>query len=115
MKKPRDVSAEFEKALAQQNSKRYLLRLYVTGATAKSGKAISSIKKICDEYLKDRVELEVIDIHQKPEIARQDQIVALPTLIKRLPPPLRRVIGDLSDTERVLAGLDLVEKEGAAK
>ncbi len=110
-KKPKDVSEEFEKALAREDRKKYLLRLYVTGATPKSAMAISNIKKICEANLKGRYELEVIDAFQKPWMAKQDQVVAMPTLIKELPPPLRRVIGDLSDKERVLVGLDLIESE----
>ncbi|MFP4031151.1 MAG: circadian clock KaiB family protein [Desulfococcaceae bacterium] len=108
---PKNARADFERALADRESKRYMLRLYVSGATFKSMRAISNIRKICEEHLKGRFELEVIDTYQKPEMARSDQIVALPTLIKELPPPLRRVIGDLSDADRVLVGLDLAEKE----
>ncbi len=109
---PKDASRSFGKALAREDSKTYLLRLFITGATPKSVKAVSNIKKICESMLKGRLELEVIDLYQDPQKARKDQIVAAPTLVKKLPLPLRRVIGDLSDTERVLVGLDLVEKEG---
>ncbi len=108
---PKNVSEDFERALAREGEKKYLLRLYVSGATPKSAKAISNIKKICEAKLKGRYELEVIDAFQKPWMAKQDQVVAMPTLIKELPPPLRRVIGDLSDNEKVLVGLDLVENE----
>lgn len=107
---PRNAREDFERALADRKTKRYILRLYVSGATFKSMRAISNIRKICKEHLKDRFELEVIDTYQKPEMARTDQIVALPTLIKELPPPLRRVIGDLSDADRVLVGLDLAQE-----
>lgn len=86
---------------------RYLLRLYVAGQTPKSLSAIANIKKICEENLQGRYELEVIDLYQQPQLAQGDQIIALPTLIKKIPPPLRRIIGDLSDTERVLVGLDI--------
>lgn len=85
----------------------YLLRLYVTGTTLRSSRAIRSIKAICEAHLKGRYRLEVVDIYQRPALARDEQIVATPTLIRELPPPIRRLIGDLSDTERVLVGLDL--------
>lgn len=85
----------------------HLLRLYVAGTTARSSRAIRTIREICEEHLKGRYRLEVIDIYQRPALARDEQIVATPTLIRELPPPLRRLIGDLSDVERVLVGLDL--------
>lgn len=88
-------------------SKQYLLRLYVAGTTQRSMAAIANIRKICEENLQGRYVLEVIDLYQQPQLAAGDQIVALPTLIKKLPPPLRRIIGDLSDTDKVLIGLDL--------
>ncbi|MBU3626359.1 hypothetical protein ICN48_08935 [Polynucleobacter sp. JS-Safj-400b-B2] len=87
--------------------KKYILRLYVAGATARSVAAITNIKKICDEQLAGQYTLEVIDLYQQPLLAAGHQIIAIPTLIKELPPPLRRIIGDLSDTEKVLVGLDL--------
>ncbi len=90
-----------------QESERYVLRLYVTGTTERSRQAILNVKKVCEEYLQGRYDLEVIDIYQQPALARGEQIIAAPTLIKRLPVPLRRLIGDLSDHERVLLGLDL--------
>ncbi len=89
---------------------RYLLRLYVAGQTPKCLSAIANIKKICEENLQGRYELEVIDLYEQPQLAQGDQIVALPTLIKKIPQPLRRIIGDLSDTERVLVGLDIRSK-----
>jgi len=85
----------------------YVLRLYVAGQSPRSVTAIANIKKICVEELHGKYDLEVIDLHQQPQLAQGDQIIAVPTLIKRLPPPLRRIIGDLSDTERVLVGLDI--------
>lgn len=87
--------------------KKYLLRLYVTGTTQRSMRAIANIKSICEDYLKGRYQLEVIDIYQNPSLGKGEQIIASPTLIRRLPLPLRRFIGDLSDTERILLGLDL--------
>jgi circadian clock protein KaiB len=86
---------------------RYILRLYVTGLTLNSRKAILNIKKICEEHLQGRYDLEVIDIYQQPTLAKGEQILAAPTLIKKLPLPLRRFIGDMSNTERILVGLDL--------
>jgi circadian clock protein KaiB len=89
---------------------RYVLRLYVAGQTPKSINAITNIKKICEENLKGRYELDVIDLYQQPQLADGEQIVAVPTLIKKLPPPLRRIIGDMSNTERLLVGLDLQKR-----
>lgn len=89
----------------------YVLRLYVAGLMPKSMLAIANMKRICEENLEGRYELEVIDLYQQPQLAQGDQIVAVPTLIKKLPTPLRRIIGDMSDTERVLVGLDLRKKE----
>lgn len=107
-----ETSAEhYEKKLNKPLRENYLLRLYVTGSTPHSVRAIENIKKICEEHLKGRYELEVIDLYQKPELAKGEQIIAAPTLIKKLPQPLRRIIGDMSNTERVLVGLDLKEIE----
>ena len=85
----------------------FVLRLYVTGTTARSTRAIANLREVCEQHLPDRYELEVIDIYQQPELASREQLVAVPTLIKRLPLPLRRLVGDLSNRQRVLAGLDL--------
>ena len=90
---------------------KYVLRLYVSGSTSKSALAVENIKRICEQHLKNRYDLEVIDIYQQPSLAREEQIVAVPTLIKRSPPPLRRLIGDLSDLKKVLFGLDLAVRE----
>jgi circadian clock protein KaiB len=86
----------------------YVLTLYVTGATARSLRAIANLKTICEEHLKGRYQLEVVDIYRRPARLRREQIVAVPTLIKRLPVPLRLLVGDLSKTELVLQGLGLV-------
>jgi len=86
---------------------RYLLQLYIAGATAGSARAIESIRRVCTEQLEGRCELKVIDIYQQPEQAKQADIVAVPTLIKRLPEPIRVVIGDLTDLERVLVALGI--------
>ena len=101
------ATAEFEQALAESDEAHYLLRLYVTGITPNSTRAITNIRKICEEHLKGRYDLEVVDIYQQPTLAEGEQISAAPTLIKKLPLPLRRLIGDLSNTEQVLLGLDL--------
>ena len=102
-----DTLAAFEAAAARYDSARYVLRLYVTGTTRNSERAIVNIRKICEEHLKGRYELEIVDIALHPALAEGEQIIAAPTLIKLLPLPLRRFIGDMSQTERVLLGLDL--------
>ncbi|HUW75926.1 MAG TPA: circadian clock KaiB family protein [Gallionella sp.] len=99
-----------KKASLKVVSSRYILKLYVAGQSPKSANAIVNIKKICEEYLQGRYELEVIDLYQQPQLAQGEQIIALPTLIKKLPIPLRRIIGDMSNTERVLVGLDIRKK-----
>jgi len=86
---------------------KYVLRLYVTGTTSKSVRAIQNVRRICDEHLSGAYDLEIVDLYKNLPLARGDQIVAVPTLIKRLPEPLRRLIGDMSDEQRVLIGLDL--------
>ena len=86
---------------------RYVLRLYVTGMTPRAARAIRSVREICDEHLEGRYDLKVIDVCQQPVLARDEQIIAAPTLIKKLPLPLRRIIGDMSQRDRVLLGLDL--------
>ena len=83
------------------------LRLYVAGESEKSVEAFANLKRLCETYLSGRYEIEVVDLVQNPRLARGDQIVAIPTLVRRLPGPLRKIIGDLSDTERVLVGLQL--------
>ena len=90
---------------------KYVLRLYVNGSTLKSKLAVENIKRVCEEHLKGRYDLEVIDIHQQANLARDEQIVAVPTLIKRLPRPLQRLVGDMSDLNKVLFGLDLRVRE----
>jgi len=92
----------------------YNLRLYVAGQTAKSLQAFGNLKKICEEHLQGRYRIEVIDLLENPQLAKGDQILAIPTLVRKLPEPLRKIIGDLSDTDRVLIGLDLRRKESAA-
>ncbi len=89
----------------------YSLRLYVAGQTPKSLAAIANLKRICEEHLAGRYTIEVIDLLVTPKLAAGDQIVALPTLVRLLPPPLKRIIGNLSDTERVLVGLDIRDRK----
>ncbi len=90
------------------NNERYVLRLYVTGMTTRATRAIRNVREICDEHLKGRYDLEVIDVYRQPVLARNEQIIAAPTLVKKLPLPLRRIIGDMSHRDRVLLGLDLI-------
>jgi circadian clock protein KaiB len=85
----------------------FLLRLYVAGQTPKCVRAFSNLKRICEEHLANRYRIEIIDLLQDPQLARGDQILAVPTLVRRLPEPMKKIIGDLSNTERVLVGLDL--------
>lgn len=105
-----DEKDEFDKLLQKGDTQIYLLRLYIAGMTDKSARAVQNIKKICDENLHGRYELEVIDIYQQPELAHDAQIIAAPMLVKKLPLPLRRLIGDMTNKERILVGLDLRPK-----
>ncbi len=89
----------------------YVLRLYISDSTPKSERAVVNLKRVCEEHLKGRYDLEVIDIHNHASLARDEQIVAVPTLIKRLPAPLQRLVGDMSDLNKVLFGLDLKLRE----
>jgi len=110
-KKVNDSIKAFEKALALKGDRKYILRLYVTGTTPRSVGAIRNIRKICEEHLKGAYDLEVIDIYQQPVLAKGEQIIAAPTLLKKLPLPLRRFIGDMSNTEQILLGLDFRPKK----
>ncbi len=114
-KKPADESKAFEKALEKKpETKPYVLRLFLTGSTPRSTRAIRNIKAICEEKLPGRYQLEVIDIYQHPELAGSEQILVAPTLVKKLPTPVRKLIGDLSDIERVLVGLDILPRTRSA-
>jgi circadian clock protein KaiB len=106
----RDSTQDFELAIADNGEGIYVLRLYVSGMTPNSQRAIENIRKICNENLAGRYQLEIIDIYQQPIFAREGQIIAAPTLVKELPPPLRKFIGDMSKTERILLGLDIRTK-----
>jgi circadian clock protein KaiB len=109
-KKEKTSTEEFAKAAAKRSLAKYVLRLYVTGMTPKSTQAIANVQKLCEKHLAGSYELEVIDIYQQPTLAKGEQIIATPTLIKKLPLPLRKLIGDMSDTERLLVGIDLKPK-----
>lgn len=93
----------------------YLLKLYVTGTSPRTERAVANLRRICENELRGQYELEIIDVLQHPQVAEDDKILATPTLIKQLPPPLRRVIGDLSDTEKVLLGLEVQPTSTAPK
>lgn len=107
MDEPNSATERFEQALKEMSTEKYVLRLYVAGMSPKSLEAIENIKRICDENMPGRYELEVIDLYQQPIFAKDGQIVAAPTLVKELPPPLKKLVGNLSNTERTLVGLDL--------
>ncbi|MDQ1261485.1 MAG: circadian clock protein KaiB [Euryarchaeota archaeon] len=109
----KDSTAAFEEAIAKTGDGKYVLRLYVAGMSPKSVQAIDNIKRICEEYLPGRYQLEVIDIYQFPIFAKDGQIVAAPTLIKELPAPLSKLIGSMANTDRVLVGMDI--KNATAK
>ena len=98
------------KQAARKEAQQWNLRLYVAGQTPKCVTAFANLKKLCEERLAGNYSIEVIDLLKKPQLARGDQILAIPTLVRRLPSPMKKIIGDLSDTERVLVGLDLVPK-----
>ncbi|HEY4177327.1 MAG TPA: circadian clock KaiB family protein [Kofleriaceae bacterium] len=105
-----DAAAKRKSTLAERKSREFLLRLYVAGMTPRSVAAFENLRKICDEHLRGRYQLEVVDLLQNPALARGHQILALPALVRQLPPPVKKIIGDFSDAERVLVGLDLVER-----
>jgi circadian clock protein KaiB len=111
MSESKTTTELFEKALALGDSRKFVLSLFVAGMTPRSLRAIENARALCETYLKDRCELEVIDIYQLPGLAKDSQVVAAPTLVKHLPPPLQRFIGDLSDPEPILVRLALKEEE----
>ena len=111
--KAKGPAEEFNLTTAEKNNPKYTLRLYVTGTTNRSVLALTNLKKICQDYLEGRYELEVIDLYQQPFLAKDEQIIAAPTLIKKLPLPFRRIIGDMSNEEKVLVGLDLKKEKKA--
>lgn len=103
----KSASEKFGEAVAGRGRRRYVLRMYVAGTTPRSNRAVSNLKKICKEHLDGRYDLEIVDIYQNPVLAAGEQIIATPTLIKVLPLPIRKLVGDLSDLGRVLVGLDI--------
>jgi len=111
-----DATEAFEEALKENTVRRarYILRLYVTGSSHRSLRAVYNLKKICEEYLPD-YDLEVIDIYKDPSAAREEQIIAAPTLVKKLPRPIRKFVGDMSNTQKILVGLDLYKRQDHQK
>lgn len=91
----------------KRRPEKWILRLYVAGNTVRSSTALRNLEEVCEEHLSGRYKIEVVDLLEQPQLARGDQIVALPTLVRRLPPPMKKIIGDLSSQERLLVGLDL--------
>jgi len=110
-KKIKTGEQKLEKESTKAEEEKYILRLYIAGKKRKSSKAIANLRLFCEEHLAGRYEMEVIDILEQPTLARDEQIVAVPTLIKKLPDPLRKLIGDMSDKEKVLLGMDLRPKK----
>jgi circadian clock protein KaiB len=94
-----------------ETGERYILRLYVAGMTSRSSRAVENVRAFCEKHLEGRYDLQVIDVYQQPALARSEQLIAAPTLIKKLPLPLRRLIGDMSNEDRILVGLDLVPRK----
>jgi circadian clock protein KaiB len=116
--KPKDETEGFERALAargDEKKRHYILKLFVSGSTPRSARAIQNIRAICEERLPDGYDLEVVDIYQRPGCVKPEQIIVTPTLVKRLPLPVRKIIGDLSDVQRVLVALDIVPQALQAK
>lgn len=111
--KLRTATRAFEEALSGSALRRakYILRLYVSGSSPRSLKAVYNLKKLCEEHFPDDYDLEVIDIYENPNAAREEQIIAAPTLVKTLPSPLRKFVGDLSNTQKILVGLDIYERQ----
>jgi circadian clock protein KaiB len=95
----------------EPDEKEWMLRLYIAGKTPRAMAAFENLQRICEDHLAGRYEIEIVDLLENPALAKGDQIIALPTLVRRLPPPMRKIIGDLSNTERVLVGLDLRERD----
>jgi len=105
------IKGKLEAAAREKGNQRYVLRLYVAGITPRSQEAIRTVTAICNEHLAGRYDLQVIDIYQQPVLAKGEQIIAVPTLIRKLPEPLRKIIGGMADKDKLLVGLDLVQKD----
>jgi circadian clock protein KaiB len=106
---------EINKYLLNTDDEKYLLRLYVAGKSKRSLRAIETIQEIIAEHLEGRCELEIVDIYQHPEVLEKEQIIAIPTLVKKLPPPLQKFVGDMADTEKLIVGLDIQYLRGKKK
>jgi circadian clock protein KaiB len=105
-KPEKSTTREFEEAL-KNDQRKFVLRLFITGLTPRSREAIEEVRKLCEEYLKGRYELEIIDIYKEPTTVKEDQIFAAPTLVRLLPRPIRKVVGDMTKKEKLLSGLDI--------
>jgi circadian clock protein KaiB len=112
-KRSKDLPESLARAAKEQATEKYVLKLYVAGITPRSEAAIRSVTEICEKHLKGRYDLEIVDLYQQPTLAKGEQIIAAPTLIKKLPLPLRRLIGSMASEERVLVGLDLRSRNEA--
>ena len=106
-KKRKSTTEEFEEALKREQKRKIVLRLFVTGLTPRSLEAIDEVRNLCEEHLKGRYELEIVDLYKEPLAAKKDQVFAAPTLIKLLPLPIRKFVGDMTKREKILAGLDV--------
>jgi circadian clock protein KaiB len=106
------MARRLEAAIAADSKERFVLRLYVSGLTARSRQAIENVRHLCEKHLAGRHELQIIDIYQQPELAKDQQLIAAPTLIKKLPLPLRKLVGDMHDSARVLVMLGVTAKDG---
>jgi circadian clock protein KaiB len=115
--RPPSATAEADAAdgpeyeLESPADERYILRLYVAGMTSRSARAVENVRAFCEKHLEGRYDLQIVDVYQQPALARTEQLVAAPTLIKKLPLPLRRLIGDMSNEDRILVGLDLLPRK----
>lgn len=112
---PRTAAKTPRTGARKKPSEEWILRLYVAGQSARSAAALQNLKAICNQHLPGRYRIEVIDLLKQPQLARGDQIVAVPTLVRHLPPPVKKIIGDLSNEERVLVGLDLRRQRGRGR
>jgi circadian clock protein KaiB len=104
------ASTAMDEGRPDESGERYILKLYVAGMTSRSTRAVENVRTFCEKHLEGRYDLQVIDVYQQPALARTEQLIAAPTLIKKLPLPLRRLIGDMSNEERILVGLDLIAR-----